>query len=97
MTVIEELLDAVKLRPQIFLGQATIDRLSAFIVGWSIASKDAESDQQMEAFQSWVSKLYDQPNIHAWDRLIKLNCIDENKALDRFFELWDEFKMQYGP
>ena len=92
MDTLDKLIAEIRGRPALYLGGNSIERLSAFVRGWSVARNRADDSKVLAAFQGWVSDKYGITTTQHWERIIRFFCMDENEALDQFFELYDEFR-----
>jgi hypothetical protein len=92
-------LESFRLRPGMYLQIKSIDVLRAFIDGYQYALdsykvKD-EKNERFEKFREWVLEYYSRPQYTGgWNHIILENCKgDQEKSVDKFFELYDKFKM----
>lgn len=91
-----ELINNIRKRPAMYLGQASIGQLRTFLAGYTFARRQLGIDQTHQeklfaTFQPWVAKrLALSPQQH-WDRLILTSSQSEEEALRYFFQLFDEF------
>jgi hypothetical protein len=92
MNSLDELIAELKRRPAMYLGSTSIDRLSAFISGWTFARDNSSDIETLASFQRWVAKKFDVTTSHHWDHIIPFYCMNDNEVLSRFFELYEEFK-----
>lgn len=97
MSTLFPLLEKIKAKPGLYIGTASITHLRMFIVGYRFARKEmgavtteAESDFYQN-FQPWLQNRLSIHTVSAWDKLIRLTCIDEKAAFDYFFQLLEEF------
>lgn len=102
MSTLFPLLEKIKAKPGLYIGTASISHLRMFIVGYRFARKEmgieatsAEHDFYQN-FQPWLQNRLSIHTVSAWDKLIRLTCIDEKAAFDYFFQLLEEF-MQRDP
>jgi hypothetical protein len=87
-------LEKMRERPGMYLGEASITRLEAFIAGFYEGSnyKIAESPS-FEGFNDFVGKFYGKYTTAGWKNLILSDHYgNEHEALIRFYELLDEFR-----
>jgi len=81
-----------------YLGQKSIDLLSAFIEGYQYAIDSYQIIDEMETrfqkFRVWVINFYHaEEYTGGWKQVILDNCDDDSeKAVDVFFDLYDQFK-----
>ena len=106
ITNIYDLLNAIQPCPAMFLGKYSLSLLRAYLEGFSIASEILEksfdwkkfhaSDWREINFTSYVAKRLEQDvGAKDWSYLIlESENFDEEKALDKFFALLEEFKLE---
>lgn len=97
MSTLFTLLEKIKAKPGLYIGTASITHLRMFIVGYRFARKemgapptDTEGDFYKN-FQPWLQNRLSIHTVSAWDKLIRLTCIDDKAAFDYFFLLLEEF------
>lgn len=96
-----ELIDtkSFRLRPGMYLGQKSIDVLNAVIDGYCYALDSYKitdkRSEEFEKFREWVIKYYSRRQYTGgWKHLILEDCKgDQQKSVDKFFELYDKFKV----
>jgi hypothetical protein len=97
MSTLFDLLEKIKAKPGLYLGNASITSLRMFVLGYrfarselDITNTESESDFYKN-FQPWLQNRLSIRTVNAWDKIILLTCIDEKAAFDYFFQLVDEF------
>jgi len=91
------ILDTIRERPAMYLGEGTITALWHFLIGWEMALTRLGNVQKSPEvpidFADWVGyRLHLGSNFDGfWKRAILSRVRDESHALDRFFELRDEY------
>jgi hypothetical protein len=97
MNTLFNLLEKIKRKPALYLGNTSITDLRMFILGYrfarsemGISNSEAESDFYKN-FQPWLQNRLSIRTVNAWDKIILLTSIDEKAAFDYFFQLLDEF------
>jgi hypothetical protein len=95
---IYEIIDMVKLRPPMYIGDSQLTTLNAYLQGVHLAlgiNEINESPPFME-FHTWVRDKFElEPLSVGYRTTILEQCNgDEEKGLDMFFELVEEFKNQ---
>ena len=97
---IHSVINCIRKRPGMYLGSNSITALSHFLNGYTIAESDFGADFQRELFtldfhfmHDFVKMRFNEENNIGWCNNI-LNYCDNNeeKGLEIFFELYDEFK-----
>lgn len=53
-----------------------------------------EQEQEFEHFLGWIRKRFNVEKNQSWASIILFYSADENKAVETFFELFDEFLAQ---
>ncbi|MEG4497501.1 hypothetical protein QUB05_08445 [Microcoleus sp. F10-C6] len=90
------LIDKIKKAPSMYLGRHSIICLQAFLSGYSVAKYElgeqpTQQDRDFMQFPEWIRKKFNVQTSQSWANVILFYSEDESKALDRFFELLDEF------
>ncbi len=84
-----------RLRTAMYLGSKSISELRSFFNGFSYAEYvwNIKSDSPLEGFNDWVASYYGwNESTAGWDNIILKECnMDEEKAVDEFFRLYDLF------
>lgn len=91
-----ELIQKIKQRPALYLGKPSIEHLQVFLEGYLFARRQlniklTEQEQHFEGFQEWIENKFNQKETQSWTKIILFYSQDEQKALFRFFDLFDEF------
>jgi hypothetical protein len=91
-----ELLEKIKKRPSMYLGKRSISQLQVFLDGYTFARRElgiplTEEEREFEELQEWVEQRFNQASTQSWARIILFYSEDERDALERFFELFEEF------
>jgi hypothetical protein len=95
---VDGLLDAIRQRPAMYLGERSLYGLEYFLLGYSLAlssyAHGLESGNLLPAdFHEWVAyRLGFFESTSGWRKMIVRRVPDESAALDRFFELLDEHR-----
>lgn len=79
-----------------YLGKPAISNLRSCIAGYILARRElgiaqTEQEKGFTEFQSWVQEKFNISSSQSWDKIILFYSEDERKALDRFFELFNEY------
>ena len=90
-----QLIQLIRQRPEIYIGVRSIWRLHAYIRGFLHAKTEGFTKMNGYTFNNdftdWVTQKYYQNN-HSWPFAVFIQSgFDETKALDIFFELFDEY------
>lgn len=96
MPGIYDLLENIKKRPKMYLGSSSITRLHMLLIGYNIGINEGGSDKikeefKFQDFQKWIQKKYDVLSSKSWATIILENSANESDALNKFFELFEEF------
>lgn len=97
---IYELIDKIRLRPALYIGNHSVTRLNSFLHGYVCALHDFKIEMtekpQFHNFHDWVAmRLNRYEGTSGWcNMLLKAENGDEEKALERFFVYLDEFKQR---
>ena len=94
--IYNELLRSIKKRPGMYLGTSSITRLDMLLRGYNLARREAgiaptEQEKEFEGFQSWIQEKYDIKLGQSWAKIILFYSVDEYEALEKFFELFEEY------
>ncbi|MGL5061222.1 MAG: hypothetical protein ACRC62_14715 [Microcoleus sp.] len=92
-----ELLGKIRQRASLYLGKKSLSHLHVFLDGYTFARRQlgiplTEQEKQFEDFQEWIENRFNQADTQSWSRIILFYSEDEADALNRFFELFEEFK-----
>ncbi|MDF0553080.1 hypothetical protein [Kamptonema sp. UHCC 0994] len=90
------LIEKIKKAPSMYLGRHSIICLQAFLSGYSVAKYElgeqpTKQDSDFMEFPEWIRKRFNVQTSQSWANIILFYSEDESKALDKFFELLDEF------
>src|SRR4051794_36601603 len=90
------LLDRIRADPYKTLGQASLGCLRAFLGGYYDgcirAGKAYDLDPRLDLFSEWVAEKLGRDRLSVTGfEMIQLESEDEARALERYFELWDDF------
>lgn len=88
----------IQKRPAMYLGQPSIVHLRTFLAGYFFArhqlgEAETAQEKQFSKFQSWIQEKFKITSSQSWDKIILFFSQDEHKALEQFFELFDEFSI----
>ena len=91
-----DLIRNIQKRPAMYLGQPSISHLRTFLAGYFFARhqlEQPETDQEkhFSEFQTWVQQRFKVTSSQSWDKVILFFSQDDQKALEQFFELLEEF------
>ncbi|HEY9621935.1 MAG TPA: hypothetical protein V6C78_16380 [Crinalium sp.] len=94
-----DMFEKIKSKPAIYLGRLSIFQLEAFYFGYSFTRHELglpQTEQELEfaKFQEWLQNRFEIKTTQSWASFILFLSRDEKDALDRFFELLDQFKRQ---
>ena len=79
-----------------YLGQADLTHLSAFLAGYFFARRqsgipETQQEQQFSEFQIWVEQKFKVSYSQPWEKIIRFFSPDETTSLQHFFVLFNEF------
>jgi hypothetical protein len=89
-----ELLDQIKLRPELYLGMKSLIKLRHFLDGvLHVLALDEQSDclDFLKGFQEWIEIRYDIDGSHHWSSIINFYASNEADAFDIFFKHLSQF------
>ncbi|WP_298912162.1 hypothetical protein [uncultured Nostoc sp.] len=90
------ILSGIKKRPGMYLGSSSITRLDMLLRGYSLARREVgvpptKPEREFEGFQSWIEEKYGINSGQSWSKIILFYSVDEYEALQKFFELFEEY------
>jgi hypothetical protein len=82
--------------PSMYLGRASIVCLQAFLSGYSIAQYElvttqSPQDKDFQEFPEWIRQKFNIKTSQSWANILLFYAEDEQKALDLFFKVFEEF------
>jgi hypothetical protein len=91
-----DLIRNIEKRPTMYLGQADLTHLGAFLAGYFFARRqsgipETEQEQQFSEFQAWVEQKFNVSYNQPWEKIIRFFSPDETTAIQQFFVLFNEF------
>ena len=90
-----ELLDNIKKKPGMYLGNKSITKLHMYLEGFLHASNILYGGERclkfFKGFQEWTEMKYDITSSHHWSSIIRFYSNDESCAFDIFYENLYEF------
>jgi hypothetical protein len=91
-----DLIRNIQKRPAMYLGQPSISHLRAFLAGYFFArhqlgEPETDREKHFANFQTWIQEKFNITSSQSWDKIILFFSQDEHKALEQFFELFNEF------
>ena len=89
-----DLVSTIKKRPELYITARSINYLRVYIDGYISALEITECEDfqlKLVEFQVWVAEKYQVSTNQSWNQIILFFSSNENVALDRFFELFEEF------
>ncbi len=95
------LIRKIKKAPAMYLGRHSILCLQAFLSGYNVAKYESDAKATLEEddfkqFPAWIRQRFDIQTSQSWASIILFFSEDEQKALDTFFELFEEFVNREG-
>ena len=90
------LLQKIQKRPALYLGRKSIFSLQAFLDGYYYARRELEipltaQESEFQEFLQWIRKRFDVETGQLWSSILLFHSADESKAIERFFDLFQEF------
>jgi hypothetical protein len=89
-----DLIDQIKIRPALYIGEASITALYAFLNGYGYHHEQIDyGNPSFDNFNDYVGRYYGKYTTAGWKNLIlSAHYGNEIEALERFFVLLDEFR-----
>jgi hypothetical protein len=87
------ILNEIRRRPGMYLGEKSLTKLAAFVDGYGFGLHQAGVEDPFALiadFRDWIHARHQTTAVN-WDALILAASKDEGEALDRFWKLLDEF------
>lgn len=80
-----------------YLGRNSIICLQAFLSGYSIAqyelhANQSPQDKDFQEFPEWIRQKFNIKTSQSWANILLFYAEDEQKALDLFFKMFEEFR-----
>ncbi len=100
MFTLYERIQKIRERPGLYLGEASISKLRAYLEGYQAALRDCdipktEQEEEFYQFHEWVRQYYNfSESTSGWNNMILARSSDEAQALEIFFDLFDQFLEQ---
>jgi len=88
---IEDLLRKISAKPEMYLGEATLSRFDAFLLGWMLENEDEDTERFIGGFQKWIEHRYRITSSHSWANIIRFYASNDVKALADAFRLFEEY------
>ena len=98
MSPLLAVLESLRRRPGMYIGEPSLTRLAAFLRGYDYARHELlgePADPFFISFQEWSEHRFRQKN-KGWAEAILLQSNSESQAFDRFWELLDEYLVAQG-
>jgi len=92
---LEDLINLIKQRPALYIGQNSISVLRGFLDGWFFGKEELSDNSILQQFEKWVQKHYKMDDRRTWDRIILCFSQDEANALNNFFLLFEKFLIEF--
>lgn len=94
------LLARIKQRPGMYLGKVSLTRLKMLLMGYSMSRGElglqlTQEEKQFAQFQQWIQGKYQINSSEGWESIILSQINDEKLAFDLFFELFEQFNLEY--
>jgi hypothetical protein len=94
------LLRKIQKAPSMYLGQSSISCLQAFISGYNVAkyelgAGESSQDQDFQDFPDWIRQKFNIQTSQSWASVLLFYSEDEQKALDLFFTVFEEFLQRH--
>jgi len=91
-----QLIENIRERPGMYIGECSIIRLRAFVYGYAYAIYEIglgmDIFQLLKDFNDYIQKSYHIESTEGWDKILLSKCNnDEEKAFKLFGKKWDDF------
>ena len=96
MSDLYDLIHKIQKRPSMYLGKPHISNLRSCLSGYNLARRElgiipTKQEQEFVEFPTWIKKKFNISTGQSWDNIILFYSEDERTALNKFFELFQEF------
>ncbi len=93
----QELLQQIKKKPGLYIGNASISNLYMFLTGYQFARRQLNiptsiEEQEFQHFQPWLQEKFGVQTSQSWSQIILFYSANEQDAFERFFNLLHEFR-----
>jgi hypothetical protein len=97
-----DVLQSIRQRPALYLGQNSIFSLQAFLDGYYFARRDLDvpltaQEEEFQTFLQWMRQKFNVETGQLWASIVLSHSIDERDAVSQFFNLFDEFRSVQTP
>jgi Trp operon repressor len=91
-----DLLQKIKKRPAMYLGRHSIFSLQAYLDGYYYARRElgvplTKQESEFQEFLKWIRERFKVETGQLWASILLFHSADERSAVDRFFNLFEEF------
>jgi hypothetical protein len=91
------LLQEIKKRPTMYLAKHSIFDFQSFYHGYGFARLEmglqkTQEEKEFEDFLQWIRSIYPVKTRQSWANIILFHSADERNALDKMFELFENYK-----
>jgi hypothetical protein len=95
-----DLLARIKQRPGMYLGKVSLIRLKMLLMGYGMSRGElglqlTQEEKQFAQFQQWIQRKYQIKSSEGWESIILSQVEDEKLAFDLFFELFEQFNLEF--
>ena len=90
MDSLYDLIQTIAKRPEIYLGQPSVQRLYAFIGGYLYGNPTAD-DHCLDGFNEFVARRFDIRSDHNWADIIEFFSYGEKDEFPLFMKLFGEY------
>ena len=93
MDALFKLLQKIRIRPTLYLGEYSLNNLFFTIVGYTDRAREEDPMYHdcVEGFDEYVHEVYSDNSTGNYVTILTANTSSDKEALEKFFELLDEF------
>ena len=85
-----DLIQSIALRPEIYIGKPSLERLYAYLSGYMYQNSD-NNDHCLDGFNAYIAQKYNICSDHNWAEIIQFFSYSECDAFNTFIKHFSDF------